>query len=253
MKFLKLASLTVILSFAVACGSGSEQANSDASSTDRTPEVAEPEVTSTTAICIWDQVSVRDTPDAKGKWLTSISVGEQLEYLGEDASDAQDDKKTYTKVKLTDGTEGWSRKDFIIPDGQVAVFLENNTIYRRPDLLTKTDDEFSQMDIIAITATQDDWVEVTGKREEGTWISTGWVKGNKLSKDATDVAVAKFGRAALNEEDGDKQKEALKDILDNSDLSSSKFIPFIEASYNALNLPEVEEVTADTVAADSIQ
>ena len=248
-KILVVASISIIM---FSCGSGSEQSSADAAETTST-EPAEPEVVATKAVCIWDEVSVRATADAKGKWLTSISKGEVLEYLGEDAPDAQDAKKTYSKIKLTDGTEGWSRKDFIIPDGEVAVFLESNTIYRRPDLLTVTEDEFSQMDIVAVTTTQNDWVEVTGKRKEGTWISTGWVKGNKLSKDAVDVAVAKFGRLALTEEDPVKQVEKLKEILDNSDLRTSKFFPFIQASYNALSSPKPDEVATDSVATDSIQ
>ena len=251
MNLKNFASLVLIVLFAFACGSGSENANAEAASEEELTEES-PIVTMTKAVCIWNEVSVRATPDAKGKWLTSISIGEALEYLGEDAPDAQDPKKTYTRVKLTDGTEGWSRKDFIIENGEVAVFLENNAIYKRPDLLTKTDHEFSQMDIVAIKSTQGDWVEVSGKRKEGTWITTGWVKGNKLSKKAEDVAVAKFGRAALNEEEPAAQKEQLKEILDNPDLNSSKFIPFIEASYNALKAPEVEEVAADSVAADAL-
>lgn len=251
MKRIKFFAFAAMSFFLFACGSGTEQSNADVAETEAVQKV-KPEVTTTKAVCIWDEVSVRATADAKGKWLTSISKGEVLEYLGEDTPDAQDSKKTYAKVRLTDGTEGWSRKDFIIPDGEVAVFLENNTIYKRPDLLTKTDDEFSQMDIVAIQSMQGDWVEVIGKRKEGTWISTGWVKDNKLSKDATDVAVAKFGRIALNEEDPEAQKAQLQEILDNSDLKSSKFFPFIQASFNALNAP-AEEVVENTVAADSVQ
>ncbi len=249
MKLTTCLSCTVILLSIFSCGSGSEQSDSEAK-TSETEAIETPEVTAVKAVCIWNEVSVRATPDAKGKWLTSMSIGEVVEYLGEDAPDAQDAKNTYAKVKLTDGAEGWSRKDFIIENGEVAVFLENNTIYKRPDLLTKTDDQFSQMDIVAIKSTQGDWAEVTGKRKEGTWISTGWVKGNKLSKDGADVAVAKFGRVALDEEDPEVQIEEFKEILDNSDLRSSKFIPFIQASFNALQASEMVE---DTVEADSIQ
>lgn len=246
MKFTKPFTLSLVATLLFACGSSTEKTNAEPVATTET-EAAEPEKTTSKAVCIWDQVSVRASADAKGKWVTSISIGETLEYLGEEAPDAQDAEKMYAKVRLTDGTEGWSRKDFIIPDGEVAVFLENNTIYRRPDLLTKTEDEFSQMDIIAIKSTQDDWVEVTGKRKEGTWISTGWVKGNKLSREAADVAVAKFGRAALDEEDADKQKEKLQEIVENSDLASSKFMPFIQASLSALDAPAEENEEADSI------
>ena len=185
-----LAALLIVIVMG-ACSSGGESNNQEPDAV-AVPE-AEPEIIATKAVCVWDQVSVRATPGPKGKWLTSISAGEILEYLGGDTTVTSDKKRTYTQVRLSDGTEGWSQKDFIIENGEVAVFLENNVIYKRPDLLTKSDKSFSQMDIVAIKSVQDDWVEVTGKRKEGTWLDSGWLKGSKLSKDATDVAVAKFG------------------------------------------------------------
>lgn len=66
------------------------------------------EVEEKTAVCIWDKVAVRETPSSKGKWKTSLSVGEVLTSLGEEAIDTLAKNRKYTKVRLGDGTEGQS-------------------------------------------------------------------------------------------------------------------------------------------------
>ncbi|MCR9253404.1 MAG: SH3 domain-containing protein [bacterium] len=239
--------------FLFSCGGGNttESSNTEESTetTETTEEVVEaPEAKVVDAVCIWDKVSVRATPDPKGKWLTSMSIGEKVTFLGETQVDSVD-KKTYYKVKLADDTEGWSRSEFVIPEGTVAVFLKDTEIYKRPDLLTKAEKQYSQMDIVAVKSTQDDWLEVTGKRAEGKWIEKGWVKSGNISQDQIDVAVAKFGTQALAQEDDDKKMEALQEILDNGDLASSQFIPVLAQIVSEMN--SVEELPA--IENDSVQ
>ncbi len=190
------------------------------------------------AVSIWDKVSVRETPDQKGKWLTSLSIGETLVFLNERKSDATDDNKEYMKVRLNDGKEGWTRSDFVIPEAQAAVFIEETYVYKRPDLLTKSGDAFSQMDIVAVIETQDDWLKVKGKRSEGKWIDEGWIKASNLSLEAVDIATAKFSKAALANEDEAKRQTAILDIVGNNDLSSSVFIADLQKMIAA---PVVEE------------
>jgi hypothetical protein len=198
------------------------------------------------AVCIWDKVSVRAEPSANGKWMTSISIGETLVYLGVEAIDSVDKNRKYYNVKLADGTEGWSLADFIVPEGKVGVFLDENYIYNRPDLLTKTENKFSMMDIVAIKSTQDDWLEVEGKRNEGSWIESGWVKGGNISQESLDVAVAKFAKIAFDESNIEAQVESLKEILENTDFSNSAFIPMVQSRYDELTTDfEVEEAGQD--------
>ncbi|MEM6831723.1 MAG: hypothetical protein AAGA66_17265 [Bacteroidota bacterium] len=180
------------------------------------------------AVCVWDNISVRSIPSSDGKWLTSISVGEAIKYLSIDSVEASKKKRVYSKVLLADGKVGWALKDFIVPNGKVAVFLAENVIYKRPDLLTKSDKSFDYMNIVAIKSSQDGWLEVVGRRGEDDWIMTGWVKDNNLSQDPIDVAVAKFGGKALAQKDEAKKVEMINEILNNADFSSSKFIPVLE-------------------------
>lgn len=229
-----------------ACSSGETTTESSAAATEAgAGNEQEADAKPISAVCVWDNLSVRAQPNAKSKWLTSISIGESLTMLGEYAVDSADNNRQYVKVALADGKEGWTQSLLVIEDGTAAVFVQDVSIYKRPDLLTKSDKSFSQMDIVAIKGVQDDWVEVTGKRLEGNWIETGWVKKESLSSQAVDIATAKFARLALNEQDPDKRIQALKDIVENADFSGSTFMPRLQG--------ELEGLLVDPLAAPAEQ
>lgn len=200
------------------------------------------------AVCIWDNLSVRATPDAKGKWLTSVSIGEVLTLQGEFAVDSADNNREYAKVTLADGKEGWTQKTLLVEGGTAAVFTQAVPIYKRPDLLTRSENSFSEMDIVAIKGIQDAWVEVVGKRKDGTWIETGWVKRESLSSNTVDIATAKFSGIALSEPDVEKRKQALISIVENPDFSGSAFIPRLQGELEGLNVDPLQAET-DTVQA----
>ena len=217
------------------CNSSSSSAP-DAAPTEEIATVEEqvPEVLTTPAVCVWDKVSVRATPEKKGKWVAALSLGESLTYLHEEKKDAADDDKSYLKVRLTGGQEGWTRKDFVIADAKAGVFVREVSLYQRPDLLTKTDKVCEPMDIVAITEDQGDWIKVRGKRSQAKWLEEGWVKADNLSERAIDIAVAKFGRKALALEDQEEKKAALQEIIDNSDLKQAAFLPTIQSKLDEL-------------------
>ncbi len=180
------------------------------------------------AVCVYEGLSIRDTPSKKGKWLTRVSLGEKMTYLGEDVIDSLS-KKSYSKIKLTDGKEGWIQTRFIVVNGTVGVLIEESPMYRRPDLLTKTDKKYSPMDIIAIEKTQDEWLQVKGKRSEGEYVETGWIKSSNISNSDVDIATAKFALVAMNNKNSMSERiDELQKVIDNPDFSSSKFIPLIE-------------------------
>lgn len=250
---MKNLSILSLLLFLFSCGSGSTDTGETTS--EAAEAIEQPVVVESQAVCIWNEVSVRETPNSKGKWKTSMSVGEKITFLGETAVDSLAKNREYFKVRLADGTEGWSVSDFIVVDGTVAVFLTDKDIYKRPDLLTKSDKKFNQMDIVAIKSEQDDWLEVTGKRFEGKWIDTGWVKKGELSQESIDIAVAKFASIAMAKEDESEKIESLEEIIGNSDFTSSSFIPMIQKKLEELTSPEevLEEVPleVDSVGSDA--
>lgn len=244
--------LIALLLVAFACSNYGNETSDAQSQPEATPSVEEETFVEKPAVCIWDKVSVRSNPQAKGDWLTSISQGETLTFLGPTAVDSSDNNREYVNVRLADGTEGWSVSDFIIVDGEVAVFTSDKDIYQRPDLLTKTDKSFKMLDIVAISIDEGDWLEVVGKREDGKWIQKGWVKNGEISKESIDVAVAKFASIAIASDMEEDQIEGLQDILSNTDFSSSTFIPFIKEKLNEFQEEDEalmdEEMETDSTA-----
>ncbi|MDH5366878.1 MAG: hypothetical protein OEW67_07825 [Cyclobacteriaceae bacterium] len=246
-------SLIISITCILGCTSNSEHTEeiSDEASSEM---ITEKESKVSLAVCVWDKVSVREAPGDKAKWVTSLSIGESLSYLNVDSIL---DKKTYSKVLLNDSKEGWTRKDFIVVDAKPAVVLGDVDLYSRPDLLTKTDKKFSMMDIISSVEQQDDWMKVRGKRDEGTWIEDGWVKAQHISFEPVDIATAKFAKQALKLEDQNKKVEAINEIINNPDLSASKFIANLEELITELNTSEklvevIEEIINEEQTKDSI-
>lgn len=197
------------------------------------------------AVCIWDRASLKETPEEKGKWLESLSLGEKCEYLDETKEDNSGTKPVqYYKVRLSGGKEGWVQATLMSLNSKPAALNQNADVYSRPDLLTKTNKAFSKMDIVAVKNAEGDFVEVTGKRKDGKWVETGWIKASNVTYSDIDIAVAKFGGKALKIEDEAKKREAIKEILDNSDFSNSIFITDL---YEIVNVAPVNE-TVDTSA-----
>ena len=206
------------------------------SSIDSTGKVVETEVY---AVCIWDKISLRETPTDKGKYLTSLNIGEKCTYMDESKEDKTGKKPvTYHKIQLQNKQEGWVPSDYVILKSRPAAFTKEADVYSRPDLLTKAGKVFSIMDIVAVKSEQGDFTEVVGKRKTGKWIETGWVKSGNITYNDIDIAAAKYGSKALLIEDKQKRNIAINEIINNSDLKSSVFIDILSNILNDANVSD---------------
>ncbi len=230
MKKFSLIALLITAYFLSGCKSGSSGTNSLG-------------VSGSDAVCIWDNISLKEAPNESGKWLSAISIGEKITYLDESKEDTSGKKKvTYFKVQLKDGKTGWAQSDFIILGSKPAVISQDMELYSRPDLLTKTGKMYKAMDIIAVKSEQNGFLEIAGKRQEGKWIENGWIKNNGVSYSDIDIAVAKYARKALDIADSKKRADAIKEIVNNPDFSGSIFISILKTPE-----PETAKPTQDTV------
>jgi hypothetical protein len=224
----------IVLLFTAYCLSGCKNGSSGSNSLG---------VSESDAVCVWDNVSLKEAPTESSKWLSSISIGEKVTYLEETKDDTSGKKSvTYYKIKLKDDKTGWALSDFIIVGSKPAVISTDVELYSRPDLLTKTGKMYKAMDIIAVKSEQNDFLEISGKRQEGKWIETGWIKNNGISYSDIDIAVAKYARKALDIADSKKRADAIKEIVNNPDFSGSIFISTLQTPE-----PENTEPIKDTV------
>jgi len=201
----------------------------------------------TPIICMWSKVTVRNAPTAKGKWVTSIYLGESATYLAVTEKDTTVKKgKEYAKIELIDGTTGWVDVRYMAIDAIPYVVKGNSKLYKRPDILTATKKEYEKMQFVVVIEGKDEWVKVKGKRAKDSWFSEGWMKANHLSNNQLDINVAILAGRALAISKKEKKIEALNEIIDNSDFSGSIFIKDLSTVLFDLMNEEIETVDENT-------
>lgn len=177
------------------------------------------------AICLWKELSLRETAGADGKWLTSAVLGEKMEYTGNtETLEEKGKENTYHQVRLGDGTEGWVRSEFVALDALSGAFTAPSKIYKRPDILTATDNEFEEMDFVAVLSEKDGWYQVKGKRPSDKWFVSGYVKAESVSTEDVDVGFSILYQKAMTKE-GEERTEALNSLIEESSLRTSVFAP----------------------------
>lgn len=192
-------------------------------------------------VCMWGAVSLKETPTTKGKYITTIYLGEVASTFGEIVTDSSTSKvRDFVKIKLGDGTEGWIQENLMAIDATSHVIKSNTKLYKRPDILTAGTKEFDRMQFVAVTEMQEGWMKVKGKKQGAGWFSEGWVKSSNLTSLDLDVAVAVLANRAMGIGDKDKKIDALKEIVENSDFASSQFIIDVEEMIENLSIEEAE-------------
>ncbi|MCS7075217.1 MAG: hypothetical protein NZ455_00815 [Bacteroidia bacterium] len=215
-------------------GKGDKEKN-DIENGEKNTSKEDKEKSSTIAICVYDKMSILTKPSRKeGKWITSLSLGEKVTYLGDEQKD-ETGKYSFVKVRTLGNQEGYADARVIIPNAEVACITDHTPIYSRPELTTVTQNSFEPFDIIAIVSTQGDWTEIVGKRRKGTWIDKGWIKSKSISKDEKDIATAVYCVRALSQNTTEKTLAELKKIQNNNDLKGSIFDEDIAEIINKLS------------------
>lgn len=165
------------------------------------------------SVCILDGLSLRLEAKGGSKWLSSMSLGESVYWLGQTRIDSTDKNKKYIKIMLSDGTEGWALDWGIVINAKVGAIMEETPIYKRPDMLTITNNKYQFMDMVAISSEKGDWLEVTGERRG----KSGWIKKDRVATDKTDVTSAILASKQL------KDKIPIESIIKSSPYPQSYF------------------------------
>lgn len=217
---------------------GNKDTTENANKKDNTPEQ---KIEESPAVCVWNKLSVRETAGAKGKYKTTIYLGEKVTYKGITKKDTSQKKAVeYAKIELADGTIGWADMRFLAINANAFVFIQGSKLYKRPDILTATSKTFNKMQFVAVTETKDEWSKIKGIASKDKWFSEGWVKTTNLTDSEIDVSVAILASRALNNNDKEKKIKALNEIIDNKDLQSSIFIDNIKETIGKLNEIDTE-------------
>jgi hypothetical protein len=165
---------------------------------------------------------LEDYYDAKSR-LTFLRVGESVISLGTRETDTIS-KKDYSRIRLSDGTTGWARSDYIIENAVAGAIIEPTPVYERPDILTKSSrKEYDGLDVVAVVDEKDDWYNVTGRNN----LNKGWVMKESVSISKEDVAMTILARKELFDSKGDISDDKLNDFINNAPYPGSRIVAIL--------------------------
>ena len=171
-------------------------------------------------VCIWDGIAIREEPTKNSPVFSTLSLGESFLYLKEDAIDSVYKNQKYLNIELSDGSVGWAAGFGLVLNAKTGVIKAKVPVYKRPDLLTISDQEYSPMDIIAITEEVDDWFKVTGEKKK----LEGWIRMSYISMNEEDIAFALMAKRELAAKDDKSLSDKIQNILDNNPYPNSIFV-----------------------------
>ena len=221
MKFRTLISAFMLLVTVLSCKSTVSDENQDKNPSNEEVSTA----IRVSAVCISEGLSVRAEPSKDGKWLSRLSLGEKVIYLGKSKVDSADkNKNEYHFVELSDGQQVWAYGYGLLIDAKPAVVVEKTAIYNRPDLVTRTQKELKIIEFVAIVKEKENWCEVisSGKKKKG------WMEKSKLSEKQEDVAVAVMASKTVLDKGGEIIVDKLPEFLEEIPYKDSEVTLYLQ-------------------------
>ncbi len=212
MKLLRNLLFPVLL--LAACKSGTNESSA-------TGENAEQRIK---AVCISTGTPLKEEPKKEGKWISSMVLGETLTYLNESAIDSANPQHEYYHVELSDGKIAWARSYGIALNAYPAAIINQTPIYKRPDLVTKTDKSFNIAEFVAVVNEKEQWVEVIGAEKR----KSGWIKNESISTDNEDIAVATLAQKDLLDKEGKIIMDKLSTFLESLPGGNSSLARYLQ-------------------------
>ena len=165
-------------------------------------------------------------PDGTSRVVSRLAFGEQVTLLGEVVSGTTffDRPAEFRRMRRSNGEEGLVGAELCIPGAPAAV-TKHAFLYRRPDLLTVTDQRLARMEPVAVVQTEGQWVKVSTIRSARG--RGGWVPKESITLDAADVVVAKLAWQALRKPDEITQLAAPQAVVDSTELRSATLYEYV--------------------------
>lgn len=193
----------------------------------------EKKLKSATALCIWDGAAVRSIHSRTGKWLSSLTLGEKVEWLNQTAKDSLNEDDKHCKIRLSDGKEGWVLDYEILTKAIPAAIINKSEIYERIKIFKDKGIEFLPMDFVAITEVKDNWIKVVGNQKQ----KEGWIQSEVVSLKEDDVTVTVKVSLALQEKDEKSKGKKLQKIMSDSTISNSPLIKEVKKLLKKIEQP----------------
>lgn len=151
-------------------------------------------------------MSLRSEPSKTSKLLTTVSLGEEVSWLGKTEKDLKTGQEYY-QIKLSDGTTGWILTRGVVTAAKPAVLAEPAATYERPQLLKTTGATLAALTIVAVLKPPSDgWIEVVEGNVDNPTGAHLWLKDARISLDKNDVTLGVIAAKIRNEKEDSKRK-----------------------------------------------
>jgi hypothetical protein len=201
-------------------------------------------------VCLWNELGVRETASEKGKYMTSIYLGEHLAMTGDSATETSGTKTTlFYKVTLSDGKSGWVNSTFLAKGALPAAVAAATSLYKRPDAATVTDVMLSPVEYVVAWPTGNGWAKVKTKRTGDKWFVEGYVQEKSLLYDKPEADFAALAKRA-NETDKASIQEALLNQLQDPSFQQTRMYSIYYESYAEEGEPIDEYEPVEEIAND---
>lgn len=180
-----------------------------------------------TLTCVWNKVPLRNAPGKSGPYVSRVFFGEQVEKVGEEAY-LPEEKRTYVKVRSTDGKVGWVHEYLFVSGGTAAVILQTGQIYERPNTpSTITMHSFEPGEIVVMETSVGDWVNLVGREKK----KSGWIKGlHKVTVEQQEIELATLLDNVQQEKSSAKRQEKLGALLEKAKQANSVLTPLVAST-----------------------
>lgn len=158
------------------------------------------------------------------KWGTPHRILEEVDFLEEEKELSFNNRKVpYVKIRRSSGQEGWSNKNYVIPDAIPGVIVtEKSIFYLQPDNLSPGNQFVIQGDLVAVLseAHPNNFVKVAyANPATSRLLSNVFLKSETVSTIHDDVISAVSLFLALREANIVKREELLKTASSTASLN----------------------------------
>ncbi|MFN0202747.1 MAG: hypothetical protein ACKVTZ_14585 [Bacteroidia bacterium] len=207
-----------------------------------------------TATTVWHQLGVKAEPSKDSKEVGKIFFGENVTTTPERIEVSEDRKRTYVKLSLPDGKEGWINEYLLIPEGEGVVINTQTAAIRNPkDPKTfLVGMNFEAGEPVVKTEFSGKYAYIIGVEKN----KKGWVPIENLYMGQEEVRAAVLLQKAKWEKNVVKRANTLTKLQNSPEITYLKMKPLIDAeAENAKALAEnaspEEKAAAEPIVASS--
>ncbi len=182
------------------------------------------------AVCAWDKIPVLIAPDKTSAQVGYVRFGtDPVKTTYETITVQEDYKRTYVKIILADGTQGWINQYLLVNNGEAAVVKYDMNLFQNPvDGVTKVKGgELKSGEPVIKTEFNGPYVHIVTKNKE----KSGWVPAESLVFGKEEVVNALLLQKANAEKDPKKRVKRIQEIRSQNGFSSLQIASVVDNSY----------------------